>query len=647
MDSYSSAITVSVLRDAMRRNARENRRQSENIRLYDGTEFGQWVGADTQQLIADGKYPHTFNLISKAVDTIVGSVIVDQMETHFTPEFGEKNNLSIMLNMLNIEDSELGHYLDELTQVLRMGFVYRGWVEIYKDKSQDPRGRVGYRYLSGDKIVVDPDWKTKNRNDNKQLFITSWMSAQEIKDTYNAKSAEIDNAIQLRKQSEGTYGGYGAQELDKLYDLSPEYYDQINDLYLVYDKLTLVKVKKKKLFDVERQEFVTDVEPEDMQMFSDAAKAAGRDLEVVEEEATVCKVETGAPAISVSLKLQSGDHPIQVGGYPIIPFACDALNGRPITPVDKLKDVQQAINKRETTITHILMTSAHDTLLIETSAVENPDTDIERIGKGSRRPGAYFGIADGGLNKIQYLRGNRNPPTDFLTSANHLREISRELTPAVPAVQATEEGKQSGILFQSKVAQAQIGMVLYKRNITAFFEQLSNAWFMAAREIYSYPMVLTGDSGSFRLNMPGGVYMSEIPRMRVTITQSPKSETLRRTMLQNYIATSQYSPDPLSKMVLWRQTVAQLPDVPDDKLKELEAASSLSEKREILRTEIEIKGMEQQLQAMQAPQMPPGMPGPGGPGAPPGPPGQPPNMPGEAPIMAGVTPPAPLGGPGG
>ena len=173
--SVENQRNVSILRDCLRRNHKEDRRQEENIRLYDGTDFGQWMGADTAQLIQDGKYPHTFNLIKKAVDTIVGSVIVDTMDMHFTPEYGEKNNVSLMLNELNIQDSELGGYMDELTQAMRMGFVYRGWIEFYKDRKKDKRGRTGIRYRSGDQIVVDSDWVTKRINDNKQIFLTSWM----------------------------------------------------------------------------------------------------------------------------------------------------------------------------------------------------------------------------------------------------------------------------------------------------------------------------------------------------------------------------------------------------------------------------------------------------------------------------------------
>lgn len=611
---WNGSQSISALRDFMRRNRRENTRQDENIRLYDGTDFGQWIGADVAQLIADGKSPVTLPIIKKAVDTIVGSIIADTMDTHFTPEYGEKNNTSIMLNLLHTEDAELGHYLDELTQTIRMAFIYRGWVEIFKDRSKDSRGRVGYRYRSGDQIILDPNWKTKRINDNKRIFIASWMTPQDIKDNYETGGSALENAIEIQKRMYGEYGGYGSQELNKLFDLTPEFYDRMNQLYLVYDELWLENTTRKRLFNTENQEFIDNVDEQDLSMFVDAGKAAGWNLEVLKEKGVVCKIKTGCPGLGIDLKLQSGDHPIQVNGYPFLGFSSDAINGKPNTAVDQLKDVQQSINKRETTITHILMTQAHDTLLIETDAVENPDTDIDAIGKGARRPGGYFPVAPGGLSKkkIGYLRGNRQGAPDFINASQHLREVAQELTPAVPAVQAVGEGPQSGILYQSKVAQAQVSMVIPKRNVTAFFEELGNAWFLAARQIYTYPMTLSGPEGKFNLNMPGGIYMKDLPRIRVTITQSPKSETLRRQMLQGYIATSQYSPDPLSKMILWRQTVSQMPDLPDDQLKELEAGSLLSEDVEILKKKIERKQLQQQLDVMNAPPQVPGQPMPGG-----------------------------------
>ena len=598
--SVENQRNVSILRDCLRRNHKEDRRQEENIRLYDGTDFGQWMGADTAQLIQDGKYPHTFNLIKKAVDTIVGSVIVDTMDMHFTPEYGEKNNVSLMLNELNIQDSELGGYMDELTQAMRMGFVYRGWIEFYKDRKKDKRGRTGIRYRSGDQIVVDSDWVTKRINDNKQIFLTSWMSAQEIKDRYDVNSDHIETAIKMRAASMGSYGGYGSQKIDKLFDVSPEFYDQLNDLYLVYDMLTLEKSSVQRLFDADSQNFIEGIDEGDMEMFQNAGKVMGRTIEIIEEENLVCKVMTGCPAIALDLELQNGDHPIQIGGYPLVCFSSDAINGRPNTPVDQLKDVQQSINKRETTNTHMLMTMAHDTLLMEMSALENPDTDVERIGKGVRRPGGYFGVADGALSnrRIGYLQ-RQVPPNNFLDSSNHLQEIAEKLTPAVPATQAVGEGSQSGVLFQSKVAQAQVSMVIPKRNVMAFWQELGNGWFLATRQIVTYPMVLSSPKGEWKLNVPGGVQMKDIPRMRVTITQSPKSETLRRQVLQQFMATSQYCPDPLSKQAFWSQTVSQLPDIPDESLKVISDAADLSFEGAKLQAQLNVMGLQDQLKAAQ------------------------------------------------
>ena len=632
------------LRDSQRRLAKERRREKDNWRRYDATEFGQWNETALAQLADEGRAPHTFNFSKRSVDVIVGSVVTDTQDVHFETEFGEKNHHSIIMEMLYKEDFEIGNYLSEFTEFIRAGFVYRGWLEYFKNRSNDPRGRVGIRYIAPDRIVVDPDWNTKKVDDNKQIFITTWMTAEQIKERYHKTSAEIEAAIQMRDQVLSASGS--TQETDKVFDLSPESYDQQNGLFLVFNKIWLKKTVKQKIFDIDKSEMLPDMEGEDLDLFVQGSKVLGRNVQVIEDMSTVCMVKTLVPGLSLNLVLEEGKHPIQTGGYPLLAFSADSINGRPNTPMDQLKDVQEALNKRESTITHILMTQSNNTLLFETDAVENSD-QIQEIGKKTKRPGATVEVTSGSnsLNKIKYLdRGT--PPHDFLNSANHMRDMAHDLTPAVPAIQAAGESGESGVLYQAKVAQAQVGMVIPNKNIKAVWNDLGNGYFRAVRNIMTYPFTLSSPEGEWKINMPGGVYLEEIPRLRVTITTAPTSETYRRQLLQQYIAINQYLPSPLAKLRLARYVMSMLPNVPDSQLKDMDAIFKLEMDVETAKKVVELMGLNNQAQmAAMGPQMPqlPGMP-PGGGGQ--GPKGLPGPAQGLVPSMIGggdMQPPKPPG----
>ena len=617
MDAPRSQSAVSLdwdrLRDSMRRLSRERRREKDNWRRYDGTEYGQWNETAIAQLLEEGRAPHTFNFSAQKTDIIVGSVVADTQDVHFETEFGEKNNDSIILETLYKEDKELQNYLSDFTEFVRAGFIYRGWLEVFKDRSHDPRGRVGLRYVAPDRMIVDPDWITKKVSDNKELYITTWMTAEQIKNRWHKSDAAIEAAIAARNLIIG--GGSSSQEVDKVFDTSPECYDQQNGLFLVFNKLWLKNVTKQKIFDADKSEELPHMEGEDLSLFVQSSRMLGQNVQIIEDESTVCMIKTAVPGLSLDLVLEEGEHPIQIGTYPYIPFSSDSINGRPNTPMDRLKDVQDGLNKRESTVTHILMTQSNNTLMVETDAVENPD-QIQEFGKKTKRPGAILEVSpeSNRLNKIKYLdRGNA--PHDFLNAADHMRAMANDLTPAVPALQAIGESGESGVLYQAKVAQAQVGMQIPNKNIKAVWNDIGNAWFRAVRQIMTYPFTLSGPDGVWKINMPGGTYLDQIPRMRVTITTSPASDSYRRQNLQQYMALAPQVPSDLVKLQMASNVMSQLPNMPDEQLQKIKKMFDLEIDVATAQRMVTLMGLNNQAAMAAQPPMP---------GAPPGTPQLPP-----------------------
>jgi hypothetical protein len=626
----------------LNRNQKERARENENWKFYDATDYGQWDPDALQFLIQEGRPPSSYNFIKQNVDTLAGTFLADQPDVNFETEMGEENDRAIILDEVYTEDKELGNWNHETLMMIRSGFIYRGWLEIFKDVSRDPRGRVGFRYRPGSQVVTDPDWVTHKVKDNKEIWLWTWMSPPEIKRKFKKKSEEIENAVELWKRS--IEGGFGGRELDKMFDRSPEFYDEINGLYLVAQKMELVPTAKKRLFDNTNGVWVPDMPDQDIPLFLESTNAMGQSVQVIESQKLRCDTLTICPAMSMELTLAEGPHPIQTGGYPLFSFSSDVLNGKPHTPVDILKDPQTDVNKRESTTTHVLMTNAYNGLLIESDATENPE-DVHKIGQERARPGFYAVVEPGANsnNKVKQIEA-RQPPTDFLNASIHIREMSRELTPAVPAVQAVGEGPQSGILYQSKLEQAQVGMTFSKKFLMAVFQDIGDAYFEAFTQIYTYPMQFTSKKVKgkiYTLNMPGGLYVKDFSRMRITVTQSVTSETYRRTFIQNCVATMQYIPDAVTKQSVSVMMIRNIPNIPEDELQELMDSSKLE--AEALKAETMLRIATAKSQTMQLMQQMMASQGGGMPGAPPGlppPPGAPgmPPQGGGQPLGAGLPP---------
>ncbi len=629
------------------RAVRERTRERKNWRFYDGTDYGQWDDQAVRTLLQEGRPPHTFNFIETKVDTVVGSILTDEYQTSYETELGEKNNTAIMLNELFMEDRDLCNFEFEFLQFVRAGFVYRGYMQFYVDRSKDPRGRLAWRYVSPDRVQVDADWHTNNINDCKWLFISAWMSPEEIIRKYKTKSPDVKHALEEwdRIRSENLQ----ESELEKVFDRSDEFYDKLNGLHLVIEKYSLKATEKMALWDPVLGEFLPEQDGEDAMLLQKMAMMQGKRYELLPRTDLESYCHAFCPSISLDLSLAKGKTEMQVGGYPFFSFSSNMINGHPNTLVDQLRDVQESYNKRVSTATHILMTSANNALLIESDAVED-QAEIDRIGRNRGRPGFYAVVEPGAISgqKIKHLE-KAPPPTDFAQAADQMLSVSNILTPAVPAVQAQlDQTGESGVLFQSKLAQAQIAMQIPQKFLKAFWHQAGEAYFRAVKNHYTYPMLFQSSRQNvpFYLNVPGGIMVEEMSRLKVIINQSPNSESFRRQLLQQYVSLAQYLPDPATKQALSRLVIQSLPGVPDDELAKLSEVAKLSEDYQKLVLVFQTNQVAAQLTQLQMQQQQMAMQGMmGGGGMPPGSiPGAPPAQP-QMPGVNAPSQPSPQGVP--
>jgi hypothetical protein len=600
----------------MYRQQAERRRERDNWRCYEATYFGQWNEQNIQQAVQEGRPLSSYNIAKKSIDTVVGSVIADPFELHYDTELGDSPQTAILMNELFMEDKDLTGFDLEYQHFVRGGFVFRSIMEIYVNRERSDRmPRVGWRNIAPDRIVFDPDWRTNDIDDNRSIYIHAWMGPQQIKDKYDKSSREIEAAIKVKEdtvessiKSESTE----ADEISKLYDSSPEYFDEKNDQYLVIDKYWLKTTTHYEVYEPAAAAVLATLPYEKALELKAIYEEEGRETMLLPVKKRELWVRTTIPGLSLSLVLQEGRHELQLNGYPFVIYSSDVINGKPNTYMDILKDPQIVFNKRINTETHILMTQSNNTLFIEEDAVEGDASEVDKIGKGRNRPGAYFRVSPGAKDKIWHLeRGS--PPTDFLNSASYIRDIMREITPAVPAMQATGEKESSGVLFQSRVQQAMIALQMPTKLLQAVWERMGELYFRAVKQIYTYPMEFqssrTGEI--FFLNTPGGIDISTINRLKVVITQSPKSETYRRRLIQNYLAIAQYLQDPYTLAALSRIVVGNLPDIPEAELDQLREAAKLSEEAQKVALEAQVASVQGQM--MQGGMGPPGsgMPGQG------------------------------------
>lgn len=546
----------------------ERAREAANWNMLDQTGYRGWIldPATLTLMINEGRALHSINIIKRPVDTISGSIINDQYKPRFNGEYGQPAEYGEIFNELLAEDHEMGRWDGHMMQWIRGAFVYTGWIEFYKDYSQDARGRIAVRYLPPDRVLRDPDWTTDEVNDNKQIYTFSYMSIAQIKDQWGGDNPRLDKAIADMLEADKYNQGVAPTQRYIPWDNSPLLRDLIDCTYLVFNCYYLEKKPWIRIFDADENVYRDDIPEQSREDFVMNAKAMGANMSIVKGSKMVEKVITVCPSISLADPLAEGEYPLQGNGYHLVPVFQDHINGHPHTVVDILTDPNRLINKRESKVTDILSTLAGNAKMVEADVAE--PHEVTRIVQNLNRPGFVGKVRPGSGNQKKIWSVDKgSPPTDFQSAASNMMQIAQnDLTPAVPAVQGQGAANESGVLFQSRVQQALIGMVVPKGFVKRALDRFYNLYIEYARQVYTYPMVINGkETGKvFKLNMPGGIRVSDIPRIKLTLTESPNSSTRRSLMLQEASVLMQTMPGALSKFDLAVEMLKNAPNLSED-----------------------------------------------------------------------------------
>lgn len=597
----------------------ERQREAENWKFVSGVNYGQWPASALELLMQEGRPPTQFNFVQGKVLTLAGSFLQNPLETKYEADIGAPEWASDVMNKLLMYNKDTTDWAYAKSQFMLAMLTYRGVLELYKDYSRSPLGDLGLRYVNPFSISFDYRWKTGNVDDCKRVYVAQFMDAEEIVQKFKKKSPEIREAYNRLKQLIDDPND-NTEEIDKIADRSPEFYDAIGCQYLVLQVLELKKIAKDRLFDIRTQEFLPYMAPEAAQALMALGDNA-RYLRVLPDECTELHVTTVCPALDKSLILEDGLHPLQIGGYPYIVASALNLHGEAQGVVDIMKDPQMTINKRESTMTHWQSTAANGVETVEEDAFSS-DEEFERYKLYKNKPGETFKVASG-ANKEEKIkiRDRGTPPNDQVESVNRaIGHMDRMWAP--PAVQALEgKSGESARLFEEKKEQALVALEFMNKTLANVDKQLGEKAFMANRLIYSgVARKLKIGNEVLHLNWPGieGLTtndVSMIPRMSVRITQSQSGVSIKRERLNLYSQYGQVVTTPIMKAVLELMMIDVVPNLPEQDKEEIKAVQM--EYIQLLRdrTQAERAQLAQAIQAANQQGMAGGMvPGPSAPG---------------------------------
>lgn len=564
---------------------------------------------------------HQANFIQNKIDTLHGNYLQNPLELRFESEVGEKNNATITLNQLFLLDKERGEWKKAKRELIRSGLIHRGTVEMYKDYRNDPLGTIGLRRISPDRILFDPDWKSDDINDNKTILQFTWMDPEEIELFYQKKTPEIRAAIKIwqqgktgRGESAGGIGHqsnhsfHGSENIDKLFDTSPQFTKTNQLRFLVIQALENKKVRTGRVFDEKSKRFLPRMSDENLETMM---SLRGNELQVFPGFHSEFKIVTTAPGLSFDLKLEDGDHPMQIGRFPLFTWSALNLNGEIQGKVPVMQDMQEIFNKRESTATHIQTTAINGAELIEDDFFAD-DSEYDRYTREKNMPASQFKVRPNTIsqNRLGIAQRPRDVSglNDLHVTADRALNMADLIssTPA-PITGGTGKSGESGKLFEEKRLQALTALEPMSESLQDLEREFGEAYFYMVPDVYGNAprkIVNPVNGDIMLLNVPttSGVIindMKKIERHGVIVGLAKSGVSVKRELLLKYIDALQIIQNPMLRTFLETQLVEVLPNLPDDVIAKGKKIAELFLDVQIGRSMVEKGQLSQALQQIQ------------------------------------------------
>lgn len=365
-----------IYEDELDRQAENRSEQAIDEDFYDSI---QWREEDAAELKKRGQVPLVYNVISSAVNWVIGTEKRGRTDYKILPRRKEsgkpaerKTQLMKYLSDVNMEPFKRSQAFEDAAKV---GI---GWMEA-SVQNDDDGGPVVMRYESWRNMLWDSACTTKDLEDCRYVIRSKWL------DLDVAEAIFPDRTAALRSSAAGNRS-YGLDELgDTAMDSQENELGGYTSIRSVVDgvrreRVRVIEIWYRKPTDVmimRGGEFKGEVYDKD--------NPAPAHQYSIEKEGAVPTVRKKMMRMHVALFCSTGllyndVSPYRHNDFPFTPIWCyrRGRDGLPYGMIRMMRDIQEDINKRASKALHILSTNK---TIMEEGAVEDLNEFMEEVSR--------------------------------------------------------------------------------------------------------------------------------------------------------------------------------------------------------------------------------------------------------------------------
>lgn len=538
--------------------------------------FGkQWKDTDIAALQRFRRPALTINKIKTTVSSVLGEQIANRSEISFRPRGGTRNSATADILSKVFKQISDNNQLQWLrSDVFLDGMVSsRGFYDVRVGFNDSLEGEVEIAQLNPNCVLLDPDASAYDPDKWGEVFVTTWMTADELEVLYSKADADL---LRNRDSSSFEYS-YDSIAQMSLHDsfagndrVQPSYAesDRDTDTHTVRCIRTIDrqyrKLRKTRHF-VNPQTGDLRAIPENWDVDRIAAVRAAAGLEVIERVVRAIRWTVTADDVVLKDEWSPYEH------LTVVPYFPYFMYGKTSGMVEDLLGPQELLNKATSQELHVINTTANSGWKVKTGALTNMTT--EELEQKGAQTGLVLEVTE--INDIEKIQPNQVPTgLDRVTfkAEEHIKSVSgvndsmQGFDREDVAARAIEKKRQAG-------ATSTLSKPL--DNLTRSDFYLARGILGLVQRFYTEPRILTitgddmtGEAEEVAINQPSetGEILNDltIGEYDVVITSVPHRETMEDSQFEQAVAL--------------RELGIQLPD------SVLINASRLMDKKEIMRT---------------------------------------------------------------
>lgn len=381
----------------------------------------QWDPADKAKLAAVQRPAMTINKIMPTIGNVLGEQINNRAEITFRPRGDASASTAEALTKVFKQISD-NNKLDWLRSDMFMDGVLtsRGFLDMRMDYSDSVQGEVRYTKLNPKNVIIDPDGEEYDPDTWSDVFVTKWVTADDIAVLYDEEDAEY------LRHKDASYFPYGQDSVQAFRD---RFGDRYNPAYSggfdntdVMRNLRLIDRQYRQL-DRQKHFVSQDGDTRPIPENFDRNLIARFVQEFGFQVITRLVRRIRWTVICDNVVLHDDWSPYK--HFTVVPYFPYFLHGHTLGLAENLLDPQEILNKVSSQELHIVNTTANSGYKVKTGALANMSVgELEQKGAQTGIVIEVHGDPDKDVQKIQPNQVPQGLDRVSYKSEEHIKTIS-------------------------------------------------------------------------------------------------------------------------------------------------------------------------------------------------------------------------------